>query len=309
MQGFNYKHLHYFWVIAKAGGVAKAGERLHVTPQAISTQMRQLERDVGQPLWRRAGRKLELTDTGHLVLEYADRLFTIGEELRSALGRRREGAGGGLLRVGLLDSVVKVVAWRLIEPVLGQEQPPRLQLREGRMGELLALLAIHELDVVISDRPMPGSLHVRGYNHLLLDCGVTFLARAALARPLLRGFPYSLAQAPMLLPGGDSALRAQLTRWFERIDVQPHVVADFDDTALMKTFGQGGVGVFPMPSIVAEETAAQFRVVPIGRTDDVRHQVYAVTTERQIRNPAVVTIAEGARHFEARAAPTRRPRA
>ena len=211
MKGFNYKHLHYFWVIAKSGGVARAGERLHVTPQAISTQMRQLEADIGEPLWRRAGRKLELTDIGHMVLEYADRLFSVGEELRAALNGRRSASGSGLLRVGILDSVVKVVAWRLIEPVLSLPSPPRLQLREGRMGELLALLAIHELDVVISDQPMPAGMHVRGYNPLLLESGITFLARAPLARPLVKGFPDSLTGAPVLMPGGDSALREQLT--------------------------------------------------------------------------------------------------
>jgi LysR family transcriptional regulator, transcriptional activator of nhaA len=297
MNSFNYKHLHYFWVIAKSGGVAKAGERLHVTPQAISTQMRQLEADIGEALWRRAGRKLELTDAGHMVFDYADRLFSVGEELREALRERRSGGSPGVLRVGILDSVVKVVAWRLVEPLFGLELVPRLLLREGRMNELLALLAVHELDVVISDRPMPGSLHVRGYNHLLVECGITFLARAEMAKPLRKRFPQSLDGAPMLLPGGDSALRPQLMRWLDQVGAQPRIVAEFDDTALMKAFGQGGVGVFPMPSVVAAETAAQFRVVPVGQTNEVVHQVYAVTPERRVSNEAVITIRDAAVKF------------
>ena len=301
MKGFNYKHLHYFWVVAKCGGVAKAGEKLHVTPQSISTQMRQLEADVGDPLWRRAGRKLELTDTGHFVLEYAERLFSVGEELRDALNGRRGAAGGGLVRVGVLDSVVKVVAWRITAPVLSMPKPPRLHIREGRMNELLALLAVHELDLVLSDRPMPGTTHVRGFNHKLVESGVTFLARPAIARPLLRGFPHSLQDAPMLMPGGDSALREQLARWFDRQAIHPRVVAEFDDTALMKTFGQGGAGVFPMPTMVAEETSKQFHVVPVGRTDDVAYQVYALTTERRLKHPAVVAISEAARTLAATA--------
>lgn len=301
MKGFNYKHLHYFWVVAKCGGVAKAGEKLHVTPQSISTQMRQLEADVGDTLWRRAGRKLELTDTGHFVLEYAERLFSVGEELRDALNGRRGAAGGGLVRVGVLDSVVKVVAWRITAPVLSLPKPPRLHIREGRMNELLALLAVHELDLVLSDRPMPGTTHVRGFNHKLVESGVTFLARPAIARPLLRGFPHSLQDAPMLMPGGDSALREQLARWFDRQAIHPRVVAEFDDTALMKTFGQGGAGVFPMPTMVAEETSKQFHVVPVGRTDDVAYQVYALTTERRLKHPAVVAISEAARTLAATA--------
>jgi LysR family transcriptional activator of nhaA len=170
--------------------------------------------------------------------------------------------------------------------------------REGRFNELLALLAVHELDLVLSDRPLPASMHVRGFNHLLLESGVTFLATSAVAKPRIGAFPHSLDGAPMLLPGGDSAVRAHLVEWFDRLRIQPRVVADFDDTAVMKAFGQGGAGVFPMPTIVAAETAAQYRVVPVGRTDDVRYQLYAVSTERRLTHPAVVAIRDAARERE-----------
>ena len=171
MDNLNYKHLHYFWMIAKCGGVAKAGERLHVTPQSISTQIRLLENSIGNPLWRRAGRKLELTETGHLVMDYADRLFSVGEELKDAL---RSGAGAAQthFRIGVADVVAKTMAHRLIQPALALPHPPRLSCREGRFADLLAQLAIHKLDLVISDRPMHTAMNVRGYNHLLLECGV-----------------------------------------------------------------------------------------------------------------------------------------
>jgi LysR family transcriptional regulator, transcriptional activator of nhaA len=294
MQHLNYKHLHYFWAVTKSGGVARAGEQLHVTPQSISTQIRQLEAAVGEPLWRRAGRKLELTETGHLVFDFADRLFSVGESLKEALRGRRSSAPSQF-RVGVTGSVVKVVAYRLLEPVLKMPNASHLLCREGRFNELLALMAVHELDMVISDRPMPSTMNVRGFNHLLAEGGVTFLGTANLARPLVKGFPQSLHDAPVLLPGGDSALRAQLLRWFDDLRIKPRVLADFDDTAVMKAFGQGGAGVFPMPTMVAQETAEQFHVQPIGATDAVLHRVYAVSPERRMSHPAGVAVSESAR--------------
>lgn len=293
LQHLNYKHLHYFWVVARSGGVAKAGEQLHVTPQSISGQMRQLEATVGTPLWRRAGRKLELTETGQLVFDYADRLFSVGEELKEAL-RDRPGQGLQTYRIGVTGAVVKVVAYRIIAPVLKMPQPPRLACREGRFTELLSLLAVHQLDLVLSDRAMPSSMNVRGFSHKLVSGGVTLLATATLARRLRNGFPGSLNGAPMLLPGGDSALRDRLLAWLDRMRVRPRVIGDFDDTAVMKAFGQAGAGVFPMPSFVAEETCAQYHVHPVGSTDEVLHEVYAISTERRSTNPTLLAIREAA---------------
>ncbi|KPF53113.1 LysR family transcriptional regulator [beta proteobacterium AAP51] len=301
MQHLNYKHLHYFWTVARCGGVAKAGEKLNVTPQSISTQMQQLAGSIGAPLWRRAGRTLELTDTGNLVLEYADRLFTVGEELKEAL-RERPGAAQSTLRVGVTGSVVKVVAYRTLEPVLRLEPRHRLLCREGRFNELLSLLAIQQLDAVISDRAMSGTLNVRGFNHLLSEGGITFLGSGALAKRARKRFPHSLHGAPMLLPGGDSAMRPQLMRWFDKLRIKPQVVGDFDDTAVMKAFGQGGAGLFPMPTMVAEETAKQFHVLPVGSTEEVTHQLWAVTCERRISSPAVLAISEAARRRQEAAA-------
>ncbi len=289
MVQLNYKHLHYFWMVAKSGGVIHAGEKLHVTPQSISTQIRQLEATIGSTLWRRAGRKLELTETGQLVLEYADRMFTVGEALKDAL-REKPTAARPVFRVGVTGSVVKVVASRLLEPVLRMPTPPRLMCREGRLKELMALLAVHDLDLVITDRPMHSSMYARGYNHLLLECGATFLAAPALARRFRGRFPHALEGAPMLLPGGDSAVRPLLLAWFDAMGVRPDVIGDFDDTAVMKAFGQAGAGIFMLPTLVARETAKQFGVTPIGSTDEVLHRVYAVTGERRLTHPAVLAI-------------------
>ena len=294
MNNLNYKHLHYFWMIAKCGGVAKAGEQLHVTPQSISAQIRQLETVIGSALWRRAGRKLELTDTGHLVMDYADRLFTVGEELKDAL-RSGAGAGQSHFKIGVVDVVAKTLAHRLIAPALTLPQPPRLSCREGRFADLLAQLAIHKLDIVISDRPMHTAMNVRGYNHLLLECGVSFLALPSLAKQLRKGFPQSLHQMPFLMPGDDAAVTPRLRNWFDQQHIQPKVVADFDDTALMKAFGKAGIGIFAAPSFVATEVAGQLGMQIVGSTADVQTQAYAVTSERRIKHPAAVAISEAAK--------------
>ena len=294
MENINYKHLHYFWMIAKCGGVAKAGERLHVTPQSISTQIRQLEGSIGSPLWRRAGRSLELTDTGHLVMDYADRLFTVGEELKDAL-RSGAGVGQSHFRIGVADVVAKTMAHRLIAPALALDNPPRLSCREGRFADLLAQLAIHKLDLVISDRPMHTSMNVRGYNHLLIECGVSFLALPKLAAKLQKEFPHSLHHTPFLMPGDDAAVRPKLLSWLDKQQIEPKVVADFDDTALMKAFGQAGAGVFAIASFVAPDVAKQLGLHVVGKTDDVQVQAYAVTCERRIKHPAAVAISEAAK--------------
>ncbi len=293
MDNLNYKHLHYFWMIAKCGGVAKAGERLHVTPQSISTQIRQLETTIGSPLWRRAGRNLELTDTGHLVMDYADRLFTVGEELKDAL--RSGAAAHANFKIGVVDVVAKTMAYRLISPALALSDPPKLICREGHFIDLLAQLAVHKLDLIISDRPMHTSMNVRGYNHLLVECGVSFLAPPSRAKKLAVDFPESLHRTPFLMPGSDAAVRPRLQAWFDKLQIQPDVVAEFDDRAMMKAFGQAGAGVFSAPSFVAEQVAAELGLQVFGATQDVQEQAYAVTTERRIKHPAAVAIGEAAK--------------
>jgi LysR family transcriptional regulator, transcriptional activator of nhaA len=289
----NVKHLQYFWAVAKFGGVARASERMHVTPQSISGQIGLLEDAVGEPLMQRVGRNLELTDTGRLVYEHADRMFCAADELKLALRDRPRGSQPPF-RVGVADVVVKSLAYRMLRPALAMEPAPRLFCREGRLADLLGELAVHRLDLVLSDRPMPANLNVVGFNHLLGECGVSFLATQELAARMSARFPSSLHHAPMLLAGEESAMRARLLQWLNDHEVVPRVVGEFEDSGLLKAFGEAGTGVFVMPSVVARRICRQFHVVEVGRTNDVTEQVYAISAERRLSHPAVVAIGRSA---------------
>lgn len=290
----NYKHLQYFWAVAKAGGVARAGEQLHLTPQSISGQLRVLENALGEALFRRAGRNLELTDTGRLVLSYADEIFSLGAELEAALGQRP--AERTLqFRVGITDTVPKTVAYRLLEPALYLPQKVRLVCREGRLTDLVVELAVHRLDLVIADRPMPPAINVRGYSHQLGECGVTFFAAPALLPICGTAFPQCLDGAPLLLPGEDAAVRHGLQRWFEVQRIRPRIAGEFDDSALLKAFGQAGAGIFAAPSVIAEQIVRQYDVVVVGATEAVTEQFYAISVERRLSHPAVVAVSRAAR--------------
>src|SRR5512141_1425088 len=223
MARLNFKHLRYFWTVAKAGSIARACERLHLTPQTVSGQLSAFEDALGHKLFARAGRRLELTEAGRMVLGYADDMFAVGAELEEALSHR----GGSLpllFRVGVADSVSKSVAYRLLEPAVSLSEPLRIVCREGKLAGLMADLAIHRLDLVIADGPMPASMSIRGFNHLLGECGLTFLATPALARRHSQRFPHCLDGAPLLLPGEEAAVRPGLMQWFESIGVRPKIV-------------------------------------------------------------------------------------
>ncbi|MBX3647148.1 MAG: transcriptional activator NhaR [Rhodocyclaceae bacterium] len=294
MSGLNYKHLRYFWTVAKAGGIARACERLHLTPQTISGQLSVFEAALGHKLFARTGRRLELTEAGRMVLSYADEIFTVGEELEDAL--RHQGGGMPLqFKVGVADSVPKSVAYRLLEPAVSLPEPLRIVCREGKLASLMADLAIHRLDLVISDGPMPAGMSIRGFNHLLGESGLTFFAAPSLARRHKGRFPGCLDGAPMLLPGEEAAVRPGLMNWLEGIAVHPIIVGEFDDGALMKAFGKAGIGIFAAPSAIAGEVRQQYGVVPIGSTHAVTERFYAISVERRLTHPAVVAISSAAR--------------
>ncbi|MCB1941526.1 MAG: LysR family transcriptional regulator, partial [Candidatus Accumulibacter sp.] len=268
MAALNYKHLRYFWMVAKSGSIARACEQLHLTPQAISGQLRELEDALGVELFRRAGRGLELTDAGRRILSYAEEIFALGEEL---LEVARDQTTRQTLRftVGIADSVPKSVAHRLVEPALRLPESVRLVCREGRLTGLLADLAVHRIDMVIADRPMPSNLNVRGYDHLLGESDLTVFAAAALIETLSGDFPALLHGAPFLMPGDDVAIRSRLEQWFEARRLHPHIVGEFDDSALAMEFGRRGLGLFVAPTVLADDIARQFGVAAIGPAEGV----------------------------------------
>ena len=294
MGTLNFKHLRYFWVVAKAGGIARASERLNLTPQTISGQISLFEEVLGYKLFARVGRRLELTEAGRTALSYADEIFTLGEELEGVLRSPAEGRPLQF-RAGVADAVPKVVAYLLLEPAVKVQAPLRMVCREGKLTSLLADLAVHRLDIVIADSPMPASVNVKGFNHLLGECDVTFFATAKLARSLKGPFPRSLDGAPLLLPGEDSAVRPRLIRWFDDQRIHPRIVGEFDDGALLKAFGRAGAGIFEAPSAIADEVRRQYGVVAIGRTEAVTEAFYAISVERRLTHPAVVAITSAAR--------------
>ena len=290
----NFKHLHYFYAVAKAGAVNRAAEKLHLTPQTLSGQLTQFEERLGVALFRRAGRRLELTETGWLALSYAEELFQVSAELEEVLRGNQEERSLPF-RVGIADVVPKSIAHHLLAPTLTLPEPVRLVCREDRLDRLLAELAIHRLDMVLADRPMPPGMDVKGYSHPLGECGVAFFATPDMAARLGEGFPQNLDGAPLLIPGEDSALRAPLMRWLERQGVRPRVVGEFDDSALMKAFGQAGAGVFTAPVASGLDVAGQYGVVKLGETKEIKERFFIISVERRLVHPAVLAVREGAR--------------
>ncbi len=294
MSILNFKHLRYFWMVAKTGSIARAAEQLHLTPQSISGQLSEFADTLGVALFRRAGRNLELTDTGRRILSHAEEIFSAGDELLEIV-RDQSRTTTTTFRVGCADSVSKLIACRLVEPALGLAEPLRLICREGRLASLLAELAVHRLDMIIADRPMPAHLSVRGFNHLLGESGMTVFGTRELAATLSGDFPHCLHRAPLLLPGEDFAIHARLQQWLSENNLHPRIVGEFDDSAMMKAFGQSGAGLFFSPTVIAHQVCQQYAVMPLGRVDSLVEQVYAITTERRLSHPATVAISQSAR--------------
>ena len=291
----NFKHLHYFWVTAKAGGIMRAGEQLHTTPQTLSGQIKLLEEWLGRKLFRKSGRQLELTDDGRLALGYADQIFTLGAELEAAVRQARGGARVLDFRVGVADSVAKSVAYRLLEPALSVPEPVRLICSEGKFPDLLAQLALHRLDLVIADEPMSRRMSVKAFNHSLGSSAMSFFATPALKARLKGDFPLCLNDMPMLIQGAAASVRQQLEGWLTQHQIHPRIIGEFDDGALMTAFGREGRGIFMAPSVLEAETVAQFGVEVIGRTGELQEEFFAVSVERRITHPCVVAITDAAR--------------
>lgn len=294
MDWLNYHHLLYFWSVVKEGGVAQAAKALRLSPPTISGQVRALEEALELKLFDRAGRKLQLTEAGRMVFRYADEIFNLGGELLDTIKGRPTGRPLRL-RVGISDVLPKLLCHDLLEPALRLPEPVQVVCHGDKTERLLAQLAIQGLDLVLSDVPVGGNIKVRAFNHLLGECGLTFFATPDLARQYRRGFPQSLEGAPLLVPTEDNLVRRSLDHWFESIGVRPHFVAEFDDSGLLKSFGQGGEGIFGAPSVVEAGIRRQYGVHIVGRTEEVIERFYAITVERRIKHPAAVAISESAR--------------
>lgn len=290
----NYHHLLYFWSVVQEGGVSKAADKLRLSQPTISAQVRLLEESLGQRLFERQGRTLALTDTGRIVFRHADEIFGIGRELLETL--RGRPAGRPLqLSVGIANAVPKLIVCRLLRPTTQLAEPVQLICREDSPEQLVSQLALHALDVVIADAPAPPHVRVKVFNHLLGESDTAFFSPVAQAARLRRGFPRSLTDAPMVLPATTTVGRRGLDAWFDKIGVRPRIVAEFEDSALMKVFAQDVGAVFPAPVVIQDDVCRVYRVRAIGVTAAVRERYYAISVERRLKHPGVLAITEAAR--------------
>ncbi len=293
MEWLNYRHLYYFWTVMREGSVTAAASRLRLAQSTVSSQLMLLEETLGGKLFQKKGRSLQPTDLGRTVFRYTENIFALGQELLDTV-HDRPVSGPLRLAAGVVDALPKLVARKLLEPAMGLPEKLRLVCHEGKKEQLLAELAVHGLDIVLTNAPAPAGLPIKAYNHQLGECGVSFFGVHSLAKGLRTGFPGSLTGAPILLPTPFSALRGSLDLWMESLRIKPFIVGEFDDLALLKVFGQAGDGIFAMPSVIEEEVRSQFGVEVIGRTEEVRERFYAVSVERIIKHPAVVAICKTA---------------
>ena len=294
MDWLNYHHLLYFWTVAREGTIARAGEKLHLGQPAISTQLRQLEQSLGQKLFQKSGRNLELTETGRMVYRYADEIFSLGREMLDSVKGRPTGKPVRFV-VGIVDVLPKLIAKRLLEPALQLPEPLRLVCIEDSLERLLSELALHNVDIVMSDTPVTGAMRIRAFNHLLGESPIAVFGTKELARKYRKGFPKSLNGAPFLLQGRASSVRRSLETWFDSHDLHPLIRAEFDDSALLKVFGQAGEGLFVAPFVMKDEICRQHEVELVGEIPSVREHFYAISAERRLKHPAVVAISESAR--------------
>jgi LysR family transcriptional activator of nhaA len=285
----NYQHLLYFWSVVRTGSLTQASQELALSPPTISAQLRTLEERLGEKLLAKSGRRLVPTEMGRLVFTYADEIFGLGHDLLEALEQRPTTRPLRLV-VGIDDVLPKEIAYRILRPALTLDRPVRLVCREGTLERLFAVLAVHEIDVVLSDAPLTPHLNVRAYSHSLGSWATVWMATPAVARTLRRGFPRSLDGVPVLLPTDDTAIRRKLDQWLQKHDVQPLLLGEFEDYALLREFARAGHGAAPVPSLLEEQFRREYGMVRVGPADGVIGEFYAISVERRIRNPAVAAM-------------------
>ena len=289
-QSFNYRHLFYFWVVAKEGGIARAAERLDMAMQTISAQVRELEKSLGVSLLRTEGRNLVLTDAGVAALHEADHIFALGELLPV---RVREAASGQTLRLnlGISDGIAKLAVHRLLTPVL-DEPHLRLLCHEGEFQPLLGELALHKLDAVLADRAAPPNPALRTTSQLLGTSAIAWYAPPLWAEAAANNFPHSLAVVPVLLPTDHAAMRARIDHWLERERIRPRIAGEFEDSALLSTFAATGMGVMPAPVSLGEHLAQTHGLVQVGTTPDVQEQFHLIYSARKVMHPLLTRLLE-----------------
>ena len=293
MEWLNYHHLRYFWTVARKGGVRKAAEELHVSQPSISAQLRVLEESLGQKLFRRSGRNLVLTETGQLVLNYADEIFSAGRELMNAV-KQRPGKHPVRVNIGLTDAFPKLIAFQILRAAFRSEAAVHMICREGEIGPLVSHLQAHRLDIVLADEPASSALKAKTFNHRLGRSGITFCAVPSLAAKLRRNFPQSLDGAPALLPTQNMGMRAALETWFDSKAIRPRLVGEFEDSALMEVCSTGGRGFTAVHTVVDRAALKHFGLRVIARVDECGTDFYAITAERRVKHPAAVAITEHA---------------
>ena len=293
MEWLNYHHLRYFWTVARKGGVRKAAEELHVSQPSISAQLRLLEESLGQKLFRRSGRNLVLTETGQLVLNYADEIFSAGRELMNAV-KKRPGKHPVRVNIGLTDAFPKLIAFQILRAAFRSEAAVHMICREAEIGPLVSHLQAHRLDIVLADEPASSALKAKTFNHRLGRSGITFCAVPSLAAKLRRNFPQSLDGAPALLPTQNMGMRAALETWFDSKTIRPRLVGEFEDSALMEVCSTGGRGFTAVHTVVDRAALKHFGLRVIARVDECGTDFYAITAERRVKHPAAVAITEHA---------------
>jgi len=293
MTPLNYNHLYYFYTVATEGSITKASDVLHLTPQTISGQITSFEAQIGVLLFDRHGKKLHLSEMGQLIYSYAEEIFHLGDELKDVM-KTQQPAHWLTFTVGVTGVIPKVLAYQLLNPVLNMTDPVRLICKEGDQSSLLAELAVNKLDLVLTDQPLQMGSHIKAYNHRLTKSGFTFFSTRALATICRKNFPLSLSGQPFLLQSKSTAVRQRLSAWFEKYDIVPNVIAEFDDSALMKSFGQEGYGIFTAPTLIEKTIVSQYNVRVIGRTNEIKEHYYVISPERKLKHPAILEIVNAA---------------
>ncbi len=293
MEWFNYHHLFYFWTTARLGSVSKASLELQLTQPTVSTQISAFEKNLGEKLFKKVGRNLVLTEMGKMVFRHANEIFTLGQELQNNIKNRSMNHPSRLL-VGIVDVLPKLIAYQLLKPAFELSDTFRIICREDSSERLLSELSINGLDLVLSDSPISSNVKIKAYNHLLGECGVSFFGSAKQAQKYRKNFPKSLHQAPLLLPTENTSLRRSLENWFYSKKIQPSIIGEFDDSALLTVVGQQGWGLFPAPSILENELK-KYGVQVVAQTKEIHERFYAISIERKLKHPVVVKICESAR--------------